>query len=269
VRVLFLGTAAAEGVPGLFCGCEVCQIARQRGGKDLRTRSSIFIDGVLKIDLPPDTLHHVLTYGLDLSGLQHLLITHTHEDHLAVHELAYLTPGFAYRQQPLTAYGSEDFVRLLAGMSDNLRQWLNLQSLQPFTPYEIDRYTVIPVLAHHREDEQCLNYVVSDGKVTLLYMCDTGWYREATWRYLAGVRLDAVIAECTKAFVDAPYDTHLGLTEVLELKERFRTMGITHSATRWAITHFSHNGRPLHQDLEAFCMPHGIEVAYDGWEMTL
>jgi phosphoribosyl 1,2-cyclic phosphate phosphodiesterase len=60
------------------------------------------------------------------------------------------------------------------------------------------------VLAHHREDEQCFNYIVSDGEKTLLYMCDTGWYRDATWRYLSGVRLDAVIAECTKAFVEAP-----------------------------------------------------------------
>lgn len=269
MRVLFLGTAAAEGVPGLFCGCEVCRLARERGGKDLRTRSSIFIDGTLKIDLPPDTLHHVLTYGLDLSTLRHLLITHTHEDHLAVHELSYLVPGFAYRQHPLTAYGSADFVRLLAHASDDLRQWLNLRALEPFSLYEIDRYTVIPVLAHHREDEQCFNYIVSDGKASLLYMCDTGWYREATWRYLAGVRLDAVIAECTKGFIDAPYDTHLSLNDVLRLKERLKAMGVAHSATRWAITHFSHNGRPIQCELEEFCEPHGIEVAYDGWEMRL
>jgi len=269
VNVLFLGTAAAEGVPGLFCGCEVCQTARQRGGKNLRTRSSIFIDHTLKIDLPPDTLHHVLTCGLDLSRLRHLLITHTHEDHLVLHELGYLMPGFAYRDSPLTAYGSEDFARLMGAMSDEMRRWLNVQVLSPFTPYQIERYTVIPVLAYHRAEEQCYNYIVSDGAKTLLYMCDTGWYREATWHYLAGARLDAVIAECTKAFVDAPYDTHLGLSDVLRLKERLLSMGVAHAGTRWAVTHFSHNGRPLHEELESFCHPHGIEVAYDGWKMVM
>jgi len=116
--VLFLGTAAAEGVPGLFCGCEVCRIARERGGKDLRTRSSIFIDNTLKIDLPPDTLHHVLAYRLDLSRLQHLLITHTHEDHLALHELTYLLPAFARRDLPLTIYGSDGLARALSHAAD-------------------------------------------------------------------------------------------------------------------------------------------------------
>jgi phosphoribosyl 1,2-cyclic phosphate phosphodiesterase len=269
LKVLFLGTSAAEGVPALFCGCEVCRMARERGGKNLRTRSSIFIDNTLKVDLPPDTLHHVQTYRLDLSGLQHLLITHTHEDHLALPELSYLVPGFAYRPLPLTLYGSDDAMRALAYVSNEVREVLEIRRLQPFTPYEIDRYTVIPVLAHHREDEQCFNYIVSDGATTLLYMCDTGWYREPTWRYLAGVRLDAVIAECTKAFVDAPYDTHLGLKEVLMLKERLLATGTAHAGTRWAVTHFSHNGRPLQEELEAFCQPHGIEVAYDGWEMAL
>ena len=86
---------------------------------------------------------------------------------------------------------------------------------------------------------------------------------------LAGVRLDAVIAECTKAFVDAPYDTHLGLSDVLRLKERLLVMGTAHAETRWAVTHFSHNGRPLQEELEAFCQPHEIEVAYDGWVMAL
>jgi len=141
--------------------------------------------------------------------------------------------------------------------------------LPPLAPYEGARYTAISVLAHHREDEQCFNYIVSDGEKTLLYMCDTGWYRDATWRCLSGVRLDAVIAECTKAFVEAPYDTHLGLSEVLQLKARLLSMGTAHANTRWAVTHFSHNGKPLHEELEAFCRPHGIEVAYDGWEMAL
>ncbi len=269
MRILFLGTSAAEGVPGLFCGCEVCQIARERGGKNLRTRSSIYIDRTLKIDLPPDTLHHVLTWGIDLSEMQHLLITHTHADHLALQELEYLLPDFAERSLPLNVYGSEDFARALQYVSDEVRQALQVHTLQPFTPYEVERYTVIPVLAHHRQDEQCFNYIVSDGVKTILYMCDTGWYREATWRYLAGVRLDAVLAECTKGFVDAPYDTHLGLRDVLQLKERLLAMGTAHAQTRWAVTHFSHNGRPLHEELEAFCHPYGIEVAYDGWEMAL
>lgn len=269
MRILFLGTAAAEGIPALFCECETCRIARARGGKNLRTRSSILIDDQVKIDLPPDTLHHVLTYGVDLARLQHLLITHTHADHLALSDLHYLAPGFAERNQPLQIYGSADCIRVLSLLPEAVLQRMELHSLDPFTPYQVASYIVIPILAHHREDEQCFNYIVSDGQSTILYMCDTGWYREATWRYLAGARLDAVIAECTKAFIDAPYDTHLGLREVLQFKQRLQEIGATHSETRWAVTHFSHNGNALHEELEQFCLPQGVEVASDGWAMML
>ena len=66
MKVQLLGTSAAEGWPGLFCNCRACEEARRLGGKNIRSRSSALIDGVLKIDLPPDTLYHVFRHGLDL-----------------------------------------------------------------------------------------------------------------------------------------------------------------------------------------------------------
>ena len=39
MEILYLGTAAAEGWPALFCGCEICKRARAAGGKELRTRT--------------------------------------------------------------------------------------------------------------------------------------------------------------------------------------------------------------------------------------
>ena len=40
----FLGTAAAEGIPALFCECAVCKEAREKGGRFIRTRSQALID---------------------------------------------------------------------------------------------------------------------------------------------------------------------------------------------------------------------------------
>src|SRR5699024_2353371 len=80
MKIHFLGTAAAEGWPGLFCRCKYCDKARELGGKNIRTRSSVIIDDTLKVDFPPDTYHHILRDNIDLATVKHLLITHSHSD---------------------------------------------------------------------------------------------------------------------------------------------------------------------------------------------
>ena len=92
----YLGTAAAEGIPALFCKCPVCRAARKAGGREIRTRSGALIDGKLKLDFGPDSYAHMLRYGLDYTGLQGVLITHSHTDHLASAELEYRIPGYCF-----------------------------------------------------------------------------------------------------------------------------------------------------------------------------
>ncbi len=39
MKLKYLGTAAAEGIPALFCNCKHCASARELSGKNIRTRS--------------------------------------------------------------------------------------------------------------------------------------------------------------------------------------------------------------------------------------
>ena len=87
MKLKYLGTAAAEGVPAVFCNCEHCKYARKAGGKEVRTRSGAIVDNVIKIDFPADAYMQSLLHGLDFSNLNHVLITHTHSDHYCVKEL--------------------------------------------------------------------------------------------------------------------------------------------------------------------------------------
>src|SRR5690348_6984346 len=99
MKIQLLGTSAAEGWPGLFCDCKACQDARRLGGKNIRTRSSALIDGILKLDFPPDTYQHVLQRGLDLRKVEFLFFTHGHDDHFALKELQYSSKTFV--KEPL------------------------------------------------------------------------------------------------------------------------------------------------------------------------
>ena len=95
MKIQYLGTAAAEGWPGIFCNCKVCKEALRRGGKDIRTRSQAVIDDKILIDLPPDTYLHMLTYGLDMPSIRTMLVTHSHQDHWYPEELMMRREGFA------------------------------------------------------------------------------------------------------------------------------------------------------------------------------
>lgn len=43
MKITYLGTAAAEGFPAMFCNCEYCREAKKLGGKNIRTRSQAII----------------------------------------------------------------------------------------------------------------------------------------------------------------------------------------------------------------------------------
>jgi len=66
MKVVFLGTDATEGWPAVFCQCVNCRRAKNAGGKNIRTRSSVLINTDLKIDFPPDTYHHVLKHRVEV-----------------------------------------------------------------------------------------------------------------------------------------------------------------------------------------------------------
>jgi len=112
MQIKYLGTGAAEGIPGLFCHCENCRRARELGGRNLRSRSQALIDGKILIDWPADAYMHMCDNAIDYALISTLLITHTHGDHFYPADLTMRRPGFAHIDdcKPLDIYGSEDIL---------------------------------------------------------------------------------------------------------------------------------------------------------------
>ena len=82
MKLTFLGTGAGETYPGYWCECPHCTYARKHRGKNLRTNSSMVIDEELLIDMGPSCFDNAARFGVNLSKLKTLLVTHPHEDHL-------------------------------------------------------------------------------------------------------------------------------------------------------------------------------------------
>mgnify|MGYP003538011910 CR=1 FL=1 len=73
MKLQYLGTAAAEGIPAIFCDCENCRKSREAGGKNIRTRSQALIDDELLIDFPADTYMHFLNFEMPLTKIKNCL----------------------------------------------------------------------------------------------------------------------------------------------------------------------------------------------------
>lgn len=267
MKITLLGTSGAEGWPGLFCRCEACGKARKLGGKNLRTRNSALIDDVLKIDFPPDTLHHVIRYNLDLRCMRALLFTHAHDDHFSAAELQYRGPYFVPTPiaDRLPIYGPADVIHCLEHRLDLERDPYTVQTLPLWKTVRIGDYLVTPIKAQHDPSQDCYNYIIRDMEgVTLLWASDTGWYEKETWDFLAPFSFDAVVVECTKGPHEGGYMAHLCIPEVIRMREKLIGMGAFSDDGLMVTTHFSHMGGLMHEELEARLNPHNILVGYDG-----
>lgn len=269
MKVNILGTAAAEGWPAIFCSCETCQRARRSGGRDLRSRAAIQIDGTHRIDLGPDAWYHESVLGVDMSGLEHLFISHSHWDHLAHPHLHYLVPPFGHgRNGPLHVYGNDVVAKIVSENWDRLGdEVIKVHVVKPFVAVEAGRIQFTPLLASHMLNEQALFYVFSSEGRTVMYAADTGYFPEETWRFLEGIHLDCVICECTSGpSGDGKY--HLNFETLFEVKQRLEKMG-AYTGGPFVATHFSHNVGMLHDEISAVLEPEGIIAAYDGMEISV
>lgn len=270
MEIVFLGTAAAEGLPAPFCSCETCEKARRNGGKDLRARASVLVDRALRIDISGDAVMQAQRLGYALDSLKTLLVTHIHTDHFSTDEFLWLMPPFSRTYEgKLRLVGPKGLVEELirARVFHRINQALEIHTLMPFEEAELPGgYRAASLLAYHDPERLCLNYVVKDAEgKTLLYAADTGVWREETFAFLKekGIRMDAVIMEATSGDAEKS-ERHLNLKGLLEMRKRLLGQGNIGEKTPYYTTHYSHNGRLLQADLEEMLGPHNITPAYDG-----
>ena len=282
MKIQYWGTAAAEGVPALFCDCDVCRSAKKFGGRRVRTRSQLLINGELLIDFGPDTFTNALKYGFDTASLTDVLITHSHADHFCPIDIAYRRRGFAsvLRHDTLTVHGTEHLLeefrsRCEAGAEENIGDVVAFNALRPFEPTRIMSYTVTALPARHGTDEP-FNYIIKDGEgKTFLLLNDTGRPLPETYDYLKNnaIRIDCVSFDCTFGNVNTleKYGKlvgHMGLPDNYAVFGFLSLCGCIHADTKCIVTHFSHNGIDVdYEDMCRVAQDYGFTVSYDGMEI--
>ncbi len=251
MRITFLSTGAAEGIPAIGCECEHCQRARREGGKLRRERSAILVElpgYTLLVEVPPD-----IRTLIDEAGITHLdglLATRARYDHIGgliefeywPHQLDLLAEDHLFKH-----IREEYWAAHLDAIVFHIPYY-------PGVPLYFDKFILLPFSVRRREPIFGVLFQESERRVRVIYTNDTPNRLTNYARYL--MRGADLLIVNTPTF-EPPKEDHITVTEAIQLHQDV-------GAKRTILTYISHRNKP-HDELEAYVSNYpGVEVAYDG-----
>lgn len=276
LRFQVLGSAAGIPIPRFSCTCPACVQARTKGGKHIRTFTSMnfYLPGDVlgrakyRVDLSPDTTHHIYLHKLDETALEHVLFTHDHSDHCCPEILSFRSKALSGPDslRTLHLYGGEAVETLLRAQAHLETGKMEFHRINPFEKHVLDERLTVHSLRSFHGNPSYLNYVVQAEGLTVLLAWDTGYWQEETWEAAKQFRFDAVFLECTVA-ADTSSNLsghHLKEPTFRLMKERMTELGMLQPEAPFVAVHIGDNGRRDHDELVELWRPHGVTISYDG-----
>lgn len=276
MEIKYLGTAASEGIPALFCDCETCRRSMKLGGKNIRTRSQAIIDNSLLIDFPADTYMHFLKHKIPMTKIKTCIITHSHEDHLYPDEIIMRkTDCFAHVDsgEALTFYCTESGYNMICKVTEKNHipdRDVRVKKIEPFEAFETEGYKITPMRAIHDPKSSPVIFAIEKDGKSIFYANDTAQICEETMDCLKKFKkpFNVVSFDCTWAN-NPDYDGgHMNFKQNIEFRDEFIKCGIANKDTVFITNHFSHNSKDVvYDDFLKIANEYGFTVAYDGMEI--
>ena len=263
--------------PAIWCECAYCRTARKN--REIRRTAAYLIDDDTLVDFGPDIHWQITEFGIDLSRIRQVILTHPHGDHLSPLEFLWRKEWFSKVPHPVSLYGAPPSFAEILSFCARDSALLSLEEDLKLIPHPMghnrrceteNKLEIFALDAQHAAGRQALLYLLSRNGKSVLIGNDSGWFPEQTWRALEGKSIDLAILDCTCGLVypDAR-SGHMGAKAVAETWEKLRGMGCLNPGSRCLATHFSHNGGGTQAEFNAFFKPFGIEAAYDGLVIEL
>lgn len=245
MRVTFLGTGDAGGVPLHGCDCPACTRARAVADYRRRPCTALVEAGDTRILLDAGLTD--LTERFPPGSLSAIVLTHFHPDH--VQGLFHLRWGIGER---IPVYGPPDS----EGCADLYRNSgiLDFRQLGKFEPVTVGDLNLTPLPLIH--SKVTFGYAIEDTDDSrFAYLTDTVGLPPKTERFLADWRPHAVALDCNAPPQAEPPRNHNDLPSALAIAEKL-------APTHVWLTHVGHalDTWLLSPDV----LPDGVHIAHDG-----
>lgn len=271
----YLGTGASEGIPSLYCKCSVCENARKKGGKEFRSRTGFLLDGKIAIDFPPDSYMNLNRFGVDFATIEHLLISHTHEDHYYPDDIVMRTPRTIEGIAPkLTLYGNENVKKRLYAVSffsEYVLNFVDVKTIYCEQTYDIAGYRITPFYTEHMLTEDAMVFVIQKDGKAYLHAVDSTELSDRVYEFLKNhqIVINAASFDCTFGSLKDEFYGHMNIWQNIRVRDKLREIGCLADDAQCFCTHISHySGVDTHERLNAIALENGLQVAYDGLEIS-
>lgn len=241
--------------------------ARKKILRDFRRRGGVLVDERLLFDAPADICLAIDDLGFSefFKTIDSIFISHSHEGHFSPEAIIKLT-----KRKKMKVYASDDVLRMIPPEAN-----VEKIPVYPFEPVDVDEeYRLIPLPSNHSVEgstEECFNYVLM-GNSTLFYALDGGFINYNAYKFLSGIKLDAVILDaafCTEESMPKSLE-HNSLEFCRIIKAAFVENGIMDSTGKFILSHIPSDKKiSVHETLLPKVSELSMTLAYDGYFTTV
>ncbi|MBT3344070.1 MAG: MBL fold metallo-hydrolase [Gemmatimonadetes bacterium] len=258
MRILFLGTGAADWPRTYEATLEQATSGAVRG------TSAVLVNENMLIDCGPTVPDALALFGVDVSRITDMLITHTHGDHLDAEAMSRL----------LAARGQAEPLRIrvesasLARLQELELEGVEIHVLEPGQIFEVQGLTVTALAANHVVDapQQPLHYLLESQGRRVMYATDGAWLLKQTWLALREQPLDGLIWDATNGETEGDWRIfeHNSVDMIRLMMQTLRREEIVTDQTRVWLTHMARTLCAPHQQMSERLRPEGLVPAHDG-----